>query len=152
MTRTFRSGYTLLELLVTLSILGVLTSISFISIAAPLGLLKKESQISHLSNLFQLSQLHSLLTGESTQLSFTPWVLWINDRKALEFSKDSPWQWQTTINTVQIQPDGNLQITTSEGKTSLLPQQAILTYNQEGVAWVDLNPTQGTIRIMHHAQ
>lgn len=140
------SGYTVMELLVTVSLLVALTGISLISIASPRQLLEKETVLAQVSALVSQVQLEPLVKGQSVKLSFTPWTLWVNDQKRLEFPQNGPWQWKSEIKDLTIQPDNHFSAINQDGEAENLPQAITLTYNQSNVAFLTLNPAQGSIR------
>jgi len=140
-------GYTVLELLITVSILLALTGISLISFAAPRYLFEKETVIAQMTEVVNQARLQPMLQGQATTLSITSGTLWLNDEKRLEFTPQSGWQWKGNISLITIQPDTSLSIRSTNGKTESTPQEAVLTYNQERVAAIVFNPQSGTICI-----
>lgn len=141
-------GYTVMELLITVSLLTILTSISLISIASPKRLLEKETVLAEVSQLINQIQLEPMLKGQASKVSFTPWVVWVNEQKRLEFPQDSGWQWETAVKDLSIQPDNTLSIIDSKGQAVHLPQEVVLTYNQSRVAAIRLTPDQNVIRVV----
>jgi prepilin-type N-terminal cleavage/methylation domain-containing protein len=141
-------GYTLLELLITVGILSTLAGISLTSIAAPQRMLEKEAMVARISSNLDRVQMQALLTGHPTTLSWTPWVLWQDEKKLIEFEQNGPWQWGSSIQNLQIRGDASLSLTDSRGRMSFLPQTLSLTYNQKQVALVAVDPQTGSLEII----
>jgi len=142
-----KPGYTVLELLITVSILMALTGISLISFAAPRHLIEKETLLVQVTETIQQARLQPMLQGKAATISITPWTMWLNDKKQVEFTATSGWQWKGNISLITIQPDTSLSIRSTNGKIETTPQEAVLTYNQSRVAAIVLNPQSGTICI-----
>ncbi len=145
-------GYSLLELLVTLTILTALTGVSLIGFASPKALLDRESTLTLVANLLENAQLRSLFTGKTTTLSWTPYAWWMNEQKTLDFGTNSPWRWQNEIQSVQLQADGGLSVTDQNGQDSTLPQAVKLFYNQTQVAQLVIVPSENEIRFQRAHQ
>lgn len=145
-------GYTLLELMLTVSLLAILTGLSLISIASPRLLMEAQNQKNQVAQIIAKAQLQPLLTGQATQLIFTPWALWMNERKVMELPQGGGWQWQTNIDKVRLSANGSIQLIMATGQSSASPQMAILTYNQTRMVEVEINPQLQTLGVVTHAR
>jgi Tfp pilus assembly protein FimT len=139
------NGYTVIELLVTVSIMTVLTGISLISIAAPGKLLEKSTLLNQISTSLNQAETDTLVTGKTVTVSITPFALWIGDTKQLEWPEASGWQWHGDIKDITLKPDGSLSLTDTSGDIQTSPKEVVLTYNQKRVALLHLDPLAGTL-------
>ena len=146
-SKSLAKGYTLLELMLCISILTVLTGISLISVAAPQQLLTVQSYQMQARQLLTQTRLTALLTGRSITLSITPWIWWVDEQKALTLMSDSGWRWQTDVNKINWDAKGHFALIDTRGQMVTIPQMLRLTYNQEEKVWINLDPQTQRIQV-----
>jgi prepilin-type N-terminal cleavage/methylation domain-containing protein len=140
-------GYTLLELMLCISILTVLTGISLISVAAPQQLLTIQGyQIQAKQRLTQ-ARVTAMLTGHSVSISLTPWVWWLDEEKAFTIPQESGWRWQTNLSKITWDAHGHFTLIDTQGQRCLTPQMLQLTYNQKEKVWIDLDSQAQQIQV-----
>lgn len=142
-------GYTLLELLVTISIMAVLATISMTSFASPNFLLQAEGKKSEISQLLAKAQLNPILSGQKLEVSFTNLAVWLNDNKRMVFDADTGWRWETDIGKVIFLTDGSLTMINARGLSVDTPQTVFLTYNQKHVLRLDFNPKTQSVQVVN---
>ncbi len=145
--RPLAKGYTLLELLLCISIITVLTGISLISVAAPQQLLTVQSYQMQTRQTLMQARLTAMLTGHPVTLSITPWIWWLDERKALTLMPDSGWRWQTDLSKLKWDARGQFILTDTHGQIVTTPQTLRLTYNQKEKVRIDLDPQTQHVQV-----
>lgn len=145
--RALNQGYTLLELLLSISILTALTGISLIGIAAPQQLLTVQQYQMQARQVFTQARLTALLTGHPVMVNLTPWVWWLDEEKAISFPQDSGWRWQTNLSKIKWNDQGRFALIDTQGAVMTTPQTLQLTYNQKEKVWIDLDPQIQQVQI-----
>jgi prepilin-type N-terminal cleavage/methylation domain-containing protein len=143
-----QNGYTLLELLIAVSILLVITGISLVGIASPRTMLEKESMISEITQILTQAQLTSVLRGTTVTLSFTPVALWIDEVKRLEFNEASGFRWKTDISKLVFHGNGDTTVLDSNGRSDTLSKAVQLTYNQKAIASVQIDSDASSFKFV----
>jgi prepilin-type N-terminal cleavage/methylation domain-containing protein len=145
--RNLATGYTLLELMLCISIITVLTGISFISVAAPQQLLAVQSQRIEAHRILTQVRLASLLAGRSITLSITPWIWWRDEQKALILAPESGWRWQTELSKINWNEKGQFSLINTQGQEVGTPQTLRLTYNQKEKFRIEFDPQSQRIQV-----
>jgi prepilin-type N-terminal cleavage/methylation domain-containing protein len=133
-------GYTLLELMLCISIITVLTGISLISVAAPQQLLTEQSYLIQARQVLTQTRLAAMLTGRSITLSVTPWIWWSDEQKVLTLPPESGWRWQTDLSKIHWDVQGHFVLTDTQGQMVSIPKTLQLTYNQKEKVWISFDP------------
>lgn len=145
--QSLAQGYTLLELMLCISIITVLTGVSLISVAAPQQLLTIQSYQMQARQLLTQTRLTTLLTGRPISLSVTPWIWWIGEQKALTLTPESGWRWQSDVSKVNWDAQGHFALIDTRGQMVNTPQMLRLTYNQKEKVWIHLDPKTQHIQV-----
>jgi prepilin-type N-terminal cleavage/methylation domain-containing protein len=144
-------GYTLIELITVIFILSVLTSISFISITSPSKLMEKEAILGEVHRTLNQAKSAALIQGRPSKLSFSPKAFWFNETKVLAFEEQGPWQWESNVNSLMFLPNRTLRVVNAQGKEDTLTQQIGLTYNQDIVAFVHIDPLKNRVKLIKNS-
>lgn len=145
--RKLAQGYTLLELMLCISIITALTGISLISVAAPQQLLTVQSYQMQARQVLTQTRLMAMLTGRPITLSITPWIWWLDEQKSMTLIPDSGWRWQTDLSKINWDEKGYFDLTNTQGKTVTTPQTLRLIYNQKETVWIEINPQTQHIQV-----
>jgi hypothetical protein len=105
-------------------------------------LLKKEILLFQIAEIMNQVKMEPLFTGHPTTLSFTPWALWVNDKKRLEFPLHGAWEWKSKIKDLKFQANSTVVAIGTDGRIVPLPQAVILTYNKNSAAKILFDPSR----------
>lgn len=139
-------GYSFVELIFTVLILSVLTSMSLAAITGTAGLVEKEQAVSSVAGSLRLAESQALYQGRAIPVDFARSALWVDDTKVLTLPDN--WAFGREVSKLTVLSTGALKITGEDGEARVPPQSLPLTYNQKQVAFILMEPR--ALKVVHH--